>query len=222
MHPEPAIDPTASVERVALDEHSWVDVARGWLHGADELYADLVHTVSWKQNRLWRYERWIDEPRSGAAYRITAPLPHPVLLTAHKWIRNHYRVDFDGFALAWYRDGRDGQAFHRDRDMRWCEDTVIALLSLGARRPWLLRPRARHDKWIAEAGGATHDLAPGGGDLLVMGGRAQADWEHSVPQVRGAVPGALGRISVQWRWTSRTGRPEVGASYRAPRHFARG
>ena len=55
MYPEPAIDPTASVERVALDEHSWVDVTRGWLHGADELYADLVHTVSWKQNRLWRY-----------------------------------------------------------------------------------------------------------------------------------------------------------------------
>jgi hypothetical protein len=81
-----------------------------------------------------------------------------------------------------------------------------------------LRPRLRRDKWIAPNGGATHDVAPGNGDLLVMGGRCQADWEHSVPKVSGAVPG---RISAQWRWTSRRGRPEVGGSYRAPRNFDR-
>lgn len=208
----------APVRRIDLDAGTWVDLVPGWLDGADDLYATLTEQVSWRQGRLWRYERSIEEPRLGASFRL-ANAPHPVLIDATKWLRTRYGVDFGGFALAWYRDGRDGQAFHRDRDLRYCEDTLVALLTLGARRPWLLRPRTRHDKWTAEAGGAVRDLAPSSGDLMVLGGRAQADWEHSVPQVRAAVPRTLGRISVQWRWTSRRGRPELGGSYRAPRSF---
>ena len=52
-----------------------------------------------------------------------------------------------------------------------------------------------------------------------MGGRCQADWEHSVPPVRGRR--LEDRISLQWRWTSGHGRPEVGGSYRAPRRYGR-
>jgi alkylated DNA repair dioxygenase AlkB len=213
------IDTAAPTRRVVLDAGSWVDVTPGWLDGADELYAHLSHAVPWQQSRLWRYERWVDEPRVGAAFRV-GRAPAPVLVDATKVLRARYGVDLESFALAWYRDGSDGQAFHRDRDLRYCEDTIVALLTLGARRPWLLRPRSRRDKWTAEAQGAVRDLAPGPGELIVLGGRAQADWEHSVPQVRGAAAGTFGRISVQWRWTSRRGRPEVGASYRAPRHFS--
>ena len=82
--------------------------------------------------------------------------------------------------------GRDGQAFHRDTDMRWLDDTVIAILSLGARRPWLLRPRAnRYDH--SEGKGAVLDIAPGSGDLLVMGGRSQADWEPGALPAAGSI-----------------------------------
>ncbi|MDQ1481768.1 MAG: hypothetical protein QOI44_2629, partial [Actinomycetota bacterium] len=63
------------------------------------------------------------------------------------------------------------------------------------------------------------DLAPASGDLIVLGGRCQADWLHAVPKVSGARP--AGRISAQWRWTSRTGKPEQQAAYSAPRHFTR-
>jgi alkylated DNA repair dioxygenase AlkB len=205
-------------ERTWLDGSSWVDVVRGWVVDGDSLYDGLAQSVPWRASRLWRYDRWIEEPRVGAAYAPGRGYPHRVLLDAHRAIRRHYGVELDGMALAWYRDGRDSVAFHRDRELRFCEDTVIAILTLGATRPWLLRPRARHDKWIAERQGAVVDLRPAHGDLVVMGGRCQADWEHSVPKVdrRDA-----GRISAQWRWTSRRGRPEVGGSYRAPRHYAR-
>ncbi len=128
-------------------------------------------------------------------------------------LQHRYRVGFGSFAMLQYRDGTDGQAFHRDTDMRYLDDTIIAVLSLGATRPWCLRPRsARHSQ---DAGkGATHGLAPASGDLLVMGGRSQADWEHSVPYLR---PQAVGtRISLQWRHAKRTGRPFAGASYGAP------
>ena len=216
---EPRIDDAVVLERLWLDETSWVDIGRGWMRDSLEVYERLVDAVPWKQSRLWRYDHYVEEPRLGASYSITRPLPHAVLLEAHKRVQRAYKHPFDGFALAFYRDGRDGQAFHRDRDLRHCEETVIAILSLGTRRPWLLRPRGRRDKYIDERRGATHDLAPAGGDLIVLGGRCQADWEHSVPQVRGAPGAGAGRISAQWRWTSGRGRPEIGPSYRAPRDY---
>ena len=117
-----------------------------------------------------------------------------------------------------YRNAADGQAFHRDTDMRWLDDTIIAVLSLGARRPWQLRPRG--NRYSHDAGhGATFDVQPGGGDLLVMGGRCQADWEHSVPYLR--TPVGV-RISLQWRFARRTGKPFQGASYGAPLYYSSG
>lgn len=219
-----AADPV--VERLQLDDVSWVDVVRGLVTDADEVHAALLTGVRWAGSKLFRYERWVDEPRLGAMWRATDPPPHPVVLDVHRWLQERYHVRFDGAGLAQYRDGRDGQAFHRDRDMRWLDDTLIGILTLGAKRPWYLRPRANrydHESYFdGGAKGATHDLAPAGGDLFVMGGACQDRWEHSVPQLRRAAPGSVGnRISLQWRWTSRTGRPVVGASYRAPRTFSR-
>ncbi len=90
--------------------------------------------------------------------------------------------------LCLYRDGRDSVAWHGDRIGRGAtEDTVVAILSLGAPRALLLRPRG---------GGPAlrHDI--GHGDLLVMGGSCQRTWEHAVPKTaRAAGP----RISVQFR-----------------------
>jgi len=213
------VDAEVPVERLQLDEHSWVDVARGWLAGADEVFDVLLRGVAWQSSRLFRYDHFVEERRLGAGWRFGAPLPHPALGEAQRVLQHRYRTQFPGFSMIQYRDGGDGQAFHRDTDMRWLDDTVIAVLSLGARRPWLLRPRtSRHD--LAPGKGATHDLAPGPGDLLVMGGRCQADWEHSVPYLTGRAVGI--RISMQWRSAKRTGRPFQEASYNAPLHYGQG
>ena len=211
--------PDVTVERIELSEGSWVDVARG-LRGRP--HAGLPHAARLGplggQPPLALREVGRRAARSAPFFRV-GTYPDPVLTDAHRWLQHRYHVQFDALALAQYRDGRDGQAFHRDRDMRHCEETVIAILTFGATRPWLLRPRARADKWLAEAGGAVVDLVPASGDLLVMGGRCQVDWEHSVPQQRRRdLPP---RISAQWRWTSGRGRPEVGGSYRAARNFSR-
>jgi alkylated DNA repair dioxygenase AlkB len=214
------IRPDAVVERIELDDASWVDVVRGLLVDPEPVYRQVVGTTRWGGSRLFRYDRYIEEPRQGAFWQRGDPVPHPTLLEVHRWVQSRYHVSFDGFALARYRDGHDGQAFHRDRDMRWLDETIIAVLTLGGQRPWHLRPRAnRYDHGAHDGGarGATHDLAPSGGDLLVMGGACQARWEHSVPQVRTRpVPE---RVSIQWRWTSRRGRPVEGASYRAARTY---
>jgi alkylated DNA repair dioxygenase AlkB len=111
-----------------------------------------------------------------------------------------------------YRDGDDSMASHRDGDLRWCEDTLVAVISVGAGRPWTLTPRGVDHTQVI-------DLAPGHGDVLVMGGRCQSDWVHGVPRAPGV---SRPRVSMQWRWTSRTGRPERGATSSAPRHYGGG
>ena len=212
------VDESAAYDRIVLDETAWVDVSRGWLAGADALFGHLLADVPWQTSRLFRYDHFVEERRLGSSWRSGTPLPHPALAEATRALQYRYKAQFGGFGLIQYRDGGDGQAFHRDTDMRWLDDTVIAILSLGARRPWLLRPRtSRFDH--SPGRGATHDLAPGPGDLIVMGGSTQAGWEHSVPYLLGQQ--VAPRISIQWRFARRTGRPFMGASYRAPLHYGR-
>ena len=219
MEDSVAVDPTAAVERIALDATSWVDVTRKWLRNADELFVHLRDTVPWRTSQLFRYDHVVEEKRLGASWQRGRPIPHPVLADVTRWIQRTYRVEFAGFSMIQYRNGDDGQGFHRDTDMRWLDDTIIGVLTLGATRPWLLRPRENR---FADAAlqGATHDLSPASGDLMVMGGRCQADWEHSVPYLRGRI--VEPRISLQWRFTRKTGEPFLGPSFRADVRFGHG
>jgi len=117
MDVAPAIDRDVEFERITLDDTSWIDIARGWLHGGDVVYEHLVSTLPWRQGRVWRYERWIDEPRMGAGGSPSNP-GHPVLAEAQQEITAKYGTRFDGFGFAYYRDSRDSVAMHRDRQMR--------------------------------------------------------------------------------------------------------
>jgi alkylated DNA repair dioxygenase AlkB len=202
----------AEFERYELEGGSWIEIARGWLTGADELYAHLVESVPWQQGRVWRYEKWIDEPRLGAMYR-TDSSPHPTLVEAEEAIEARYGAVFDAYGLAYYRDQRDSVAMHRDREMKWLEDTVVAIVTTGAQRPFLVQRRDNYDTSRAR------DLSPASGDLMVFGGRFQADWLHGVPKTKHPV---RGRISVQWRYTSKQGAPDMQPSYYAPRNFSKG
>jgi alkylated DNA repair dioxygenase AlkB len=211
--------PVSKPERLTLDPTSWVDVWRGWHHDAGATFNELAQSVPWKQARLWRYDHYVVEPRLSAVLGRTA---QPTLREAFLLLRATYGVQFDGPALAYYRDGNDALGAHRDSDMRYTSSTMVAILTFGVTRPWLLtslRQQGR-DSRLAGRMRAEHsiDLKPEDGDLFVLGGRAQADWLHAVPPVRGL---AEGRISVQWRWTSRTGPPEKGPGYRAPRDYSR-
>jgi alkylated DNA repair dioxygenase AlkB len=188
----PAVDRSATVERVRLDEGAWVDLARCWLHGADDLLAELVATVPWRQGRRQMYDRVLDDPRLSRWYGDATDLPHPALVDVRAALVERYGVAFGGVALNYYRDGRASVAPHRDRELRHLDDTLIAIVTLGARRPFHVRP---------VGGGRSIDLAPASGDLLVMGGACQARWEHAVPKARHSGP----RISASYRWSSGTG-----------------
>lgn len=205
---------TSNIKRSDLGGGSWLDLAKGWLPGAADLYEQVAERTPWRMGRLFRYEKWVDEPRLGAGAHQVPGEAGEILAEARRSLMRLYGVTLSQGGMAYYRDGRDSMAFHRDRDLRYLDETIVAILTLGGPRPFALRP-FRDGFARPESEGFVVD--PGPGDLLVMGGRCQADWQHSVPrQHRQGVPG---RISVQWRWTSGTGKPVVGASYRAPRTY---
>lgn len=204
-----AIDRSAPVERIRLDDTSWVDVVRGFVREPDALLADLLDRLPWAENRMFRYEVHKTDPR------LSAHFPRGDEPAVARQTKLHldaaYRVRFAGPDLLRYRHGRDSVGFHRDRSMRYLDDTLIAIVVLGEPRPFVLRPYAgKRDDDRSDV-----DVAPGRGDLVVMGGRNQADWMHAVPKVAHATE----RVSMTWRWTSRTGPPDESENYGAARRF---
>lgn len=181
-----------ALRRTVLGDGAWIDLLPGWLSGADALFARLVDEVPWRAERRQMYEHVVDVPRLLAYYRAGDALPHPVLDEARQALSAHYARElgepFTTAGLCYYRDGRDSVAWHGDRIGRGArEDTMVAILSVGAPRDLLLRPRH---------GGETLRRPLGHGDLIVMGGSCQRTWEHAIPKTaRAAGP----RISVQFR-----------------------
>ncbi|MEU9156707.1 alpha-ketoglutarate-dependent dioxygenase AlkB [Streptomyces sp. NPDC048417] len=182
----------AGVGRTELGSGAWIDVLPGWLSGADALFEQLAADVPWHAERRTMYDSVVDVPRLLAFYGAGDPLPHPVLVEAREALTRHYagelREPFTTAGLCYYRDGRDSVAWHGDRIGRGArEDTMVAILSVGAPRDLLLRPLR---------GGPSVRRPLGHGDLIVMGGSCQRTWEHCVPKTaRAAGP----RISVQFR-----------------------
>ncbi|WP_328692071.1 alpha-ketoglutarate-dependent dioxygenase AlkB [Streptomyces caniferus] len=186
------LGPLRGVRRTELGDGAWLDLLPGWLSGADALFARLAAEVPWQAERRRMYEQVVDVPRLLAFYKADDALPHSVLDEARDALCAHYATElgepFTTAGLCYYRDGRDSVAWHGDRIGRGGrENTMVAILSVGAPRDLLLRPRH---------GGHAIRRPLGHGDLLVMGGSCQRTWEHAIPKTtRAAGP----RISIQFR-----------------------
>ena len=178
----------SELTRVELDPTSWVDHAPGWVTGSDELFAELLATTPWRSRSRHLYGRKVEEPRLTAGWSASTgrPLEPTVLERMRRLLSARYDVELDSMGLNLYRDGRDSVAWHGDRIAKEIAQPVVAIVSLGEPRRFLLRPRD---------GGGTTAFLLGRGDLLVTGGACQRRWQHSVPKVASA--GA--RISVTFR-----------------------
>ena len=173
----PAVDESfGGVVRHHLDATSWVDYCPGWLRGADSLFGVLLETGAWQQRTRWMYEGRVLEPRLTAGWSTDAADPSvpPILPVMCAALSQRYGVAFDRVWVNLYRDGRDSVAWHPDRNGRVHRNPLVATVSLGARRKFQLRPRG--------GGRIVLTLEPGCGDLVVMGGACQHDWEHCVPK----------------------------------------
>jgi alkylated DNA repair dioxygenase AlkB len=183
--PDPAF---SSLRHHALDETAWLDHAPGWLRGADSLFEDLAAGAPWQTSTQELYGRVVVTPRLIARWPYGpggADLP-PALEEMRGLLEHRYGRRFDSVSANLYRDGRDSVAWHGDRIPRTIDNPVVATVSLGHPRRFLMRPR----------GGTTQlTLTLGAGDLVVMGGTSQRTWQHAIPKVALAGP----RISVAFR-----------------------
>lgn len=169
-----AVDETfATAVRTQLDDMSWVDHVQGWLTGDSELMEALMTQASWEQRSRWMYTRMVTEPRLTAEYPVIADAPQPVLHYLTEVLSAHYRQPYARLWMNWYRDNNDGTGWHADRPANLLDQAVIPVLSLGATRRFLIRPAG---------GGPSTTIVAHGGDVVVMGGRCQKDYQHSVPK----------------------------------------
>jgi alkylated DNA repair dioxygenase AlkB len=138
------------------------------------------------------YGQLVAQPRLSAWWALTdEKVRQPELAALAEIVGRRYGVTFESIGANLYRDGRDSVAWHADRHARAPSDpdVVIAILSLGSPRRFLLRPRG---------GGPSVGYVVTSGDLLVMGGACQRDWQHTVPKMAHAGP----RLSITFRYAT--------------------
>jgi alkylated DNA repair dioxygenase AlkB len=184
--------PALSFDRLVrhrLDERSWVDEVPGWARDHAAVFAELAASAPWQQRTRRMYDRTVLEPRMVAGWSGPALAELPAALAEMRAaVSDRYRVDFDSVHVNLYRDGRDGVAWHGDTNRRTLTNPLVVTVSLGERRRFLLRP--------GSSGSPTRSFHPGEGDLLVMGGACQHEWQHTVPK---EPRGAGARMSVTMR-----------------------
>jgi len=174
----------ANATRHQLDQTTWVEHVPGWLNGADRVFDDLVDRLPLRQRTgVHMFDRIVDEPRLSAWWSADSEEHEPlgILRDMRLLLAERYEEPFDSIGFNLYRHGNHSVAWHGDRHRNVVTNPVIAIVSVGAPRPLRLRPRVgttpgervRSRSW---------DL--GHGDLFVMGGACQHDWEHTVPKVR--------------------------------------
>ena len=155
---------------------------------AEALLRILIDSVPWRQDRIRiagreipvpRLQCWMGDPGTAYGYsglRLTpAPWSSPVQALRAE-VEALAGAQFNSVLLNYYRDGRDSVSWHADDEPELGPAPVIASVSLGAVRPFVLRHRDS---------GERRRLALPDGSVLVMAGALQRHWLHQLPKVKG-------------------------------------
>jgi alkylated DNA repair dioxygenase AlkB len=180
------------VRRLVLSGGAWVEHHASWLSGHSQVFEALLRQAQWQKQRRMMYEREVDVPRLVARAPGEGEMAS-LLGQLSSTLSVRYGRPLPNVSLAYYRDGSDSVAFHGDKVGRLKDDCIVATVSVGAPRRFLLKP----SPGAAAGAGASQSLAfdLGWGDLLVMGGSCQRTWQHAIPKRAHADP----RISIMFR-----------------------
>jgi alkylated DNA repair dioxygenase AlkB len=177
------------------------------------LLARLWRELDWSQREITVYGRRVMQPRLVAWYGDAAavysysgltlqPLPwHPLLQNLGRRIERATGQRFNAVLANAYRTGGDSMSWHADNEKELGPRPVIASLSLGAPRRFLLRLAQRQPglKTTISTGVATGSfgLTLENGSLLLMQAGCQQRYQHALPRTRRAT--GL-RINLTYRW----------------------
>lgn len=162
---------------------AWLDAYR-----AQRLLADCLAELHWEQpsirvagktHKIPRQQVWAGDPQ--AVYRYSGktfvPVSWPAFLLPVKMeLERQCDCQFNSALLNWYRSGADGMGFHADDEPELGHQPVIASLTLGGPRRFVLKHK--------QATYPAREIQLQHGDLLVMGGDTQKHWIHGVPKTK--------------------------------------
>jgi alkylated DNA repair dioxygenase AlkB len=157
---------------------------------ADALLRTLIDTIPWRSESIVLWGRTYAQPRliawfgdQGKNYTYSGltlvPLPWTALLTQiRQRVELLTTVQFNSVLLNYYRDGNDSMGMHSDDEPELGPNPVIASLSLGEERTFILRHRTKKQLQPLR-------LPLASGSLLLMQGETQEHWKHGIEKENG-------------------------------------
>ncbi|KAF7197121.1 DNA oxidative demethylase ALKBH2 [Pseudocercospora fuligena] len=125
------------------------------------------------------------------------PRPIPECLDALRQLtENATGCKFNFSLVNYYASGDDSISYHSDDERFLGIDPAIASFSLGAKRDFLLKHKPTSAKDDSESKPMKLPLASG--DMILMRGRTQSNWLHSIPK-RKSGDADRGRINITFR-----------------------
>jgi alkylated DNA repair dioxygenase AlkB len=155
---------------------------------ADQLMATLQQHIPWRQDSIRiagkdtpipRLQAWFGD--AGMTYTYSGltlqPAPWlPALANIKHRIEDYSDTHFNSLLANLYRDENDSVGWHADDEPELGENPVIASLSLGETRDFVLKHRDHQEQKLK--------LPLQNGDLLIMKGALQHHWLHQIPKAK--------------------------------------
>ena len=147
----------------------------------------IIESTPWRQDQALIFGKRVPIPRLQAwfgdpdrRYRYSSielqPLPWtPLLLEIKARVETVSADQFNSVLINLYRNGSDSVAWHSDDEPELGGNPVIASVSFGATRNFLLKHKTRPTLPRVK-------LALTNGSLLIMSDSLQHHWLHSVPK----------------------------------------
>jgi hypothetical protein len=129
----------SALRRLPLGDGAWVEYQPGFVQGHAALFDALVQSTRFRIGEEQIYDRILPTPRMVAGLPEDGP-GHPLLDEIRKSLSERYGQAFVRVSMALYRDGRDSVAFHGDRVARTLPEALVATVSVGEPRRFLMRP----------------------------------------------------------------------------------
>ncbi|GAM20241.1 hypothetical protein SAMD00019534_034160, partial [Acytostelium subglobosum LB1] len=151
---------------------------------AGVLQRHLTQVLKLEQREMKMYDRVVPLPRLMAwmshedavsmySEEKSQTVWTPPMLILKNALETMLNVEFEYVLINYYRDGKDHISFHSDKEARHEMTRVIASLSLGATRRFILKHIESKE---------TMEYSLHAGDLIVMAGETQNHWMHMVPK----------------------------------------
>jgi len=152
-----------------------------------QLFHQLLNSLNWRQEKIQMFGRQVLQPRLQAWYGTKSYTYSGLTMQPEPWteplsfIRQACEQvsgqEFNSVLANLYRDGNDSMGWHQDNEKELGHQPVIASVSLGESRRFLLRNKLSGEK---------HEWQLSSGSLLIMAGNTQNHWQHSVPKTKKA------------------------------------